>query len=245
MKGTECAGADYSYHDPVVVFDLDDTLFLERIFCRSGFRVIERELKMIFGSRMAGVAMRMDSALRRREGHFDMLERILASLPDEELAPEERSGLMNGLVETYRTHIPEGLALPADRMDVLRELQRRNVAMGIITDGRSATQRRKIEALGLRNFVAPNNILISEETGFDKSSPENFRHFVRAYPEALRFIYVGDNEKKDFLIPNLMGWTTLKCAYGIDHVHPAWSSSDKMQAATYKLPRFSTLLEYL
>lgn len=204
---------DFNYHGPVVVFDLDDTLFRERHFCRSGFRFLEHKLVTEKGRRYIGLSKRMDSMLRRRENYFAWLEKLLG---DD----------ISGYVEAYRNHRPETLDFAAGVEDVLNALNQRGVRIGIVTDGRSVTQRRKIEALGLDRFVMPEDVMISEETGCDKLKPTNFSAIVRRYPEASRFIYVGDNASKDFFMPNLLGWTTCRVPAHPDNVHPRRDNED-------------------
>ena len=78
--------------------------------------------------------------------------------------------------------------------------------MGIITDGRSVTQRNKIEALGLEDTF--DDIIISEEFGSSKPSEENYLYFEKKYGNS-NFTYIGDNTVKDFVTPNSLGWNTL------------------------------------
>ena len=87
-----------------------------------------------------------------------------------------------------------------------------------VTDGRTATQRNKIEALGLDAFFG-NQIYISEAEGIDKTSTHSFERIMDALP-AERYVYVGDNPAKDFVAPNRLGWLTV-CLRGTDrNVHP-------------------------
>lgn len=230
--------SDFHYHGPVVVFDLDDTLFRERDFCRSGFKWIGKELSKKYGNRFLALPMRLDSLLRRRESYFDLLERLLKDIgaPDNE---------MKRLVEGYRSHKPGKLEYAEGAEKVLVELQKRGVIMGLITDGRSVTQRRKIEALGLDKFISEDNIYISEERGADKTSPDSFRAIVRSYPEAKCFIYVGDNPRKDFIMPNLMGWITCKVPTHIDNVHPVCVANDPLGEPINNLNEFNDILGLL
>ncbi|MDE6010835.1 MAG: HAD family hydrolase [Muribaculaceae bacterium] len=229
---------DISYHGPVVVFDLDDTLFRERDYCRSGFRLIERRLLEIFGPRMLGIGMRMGTLLNRRENYFTLLEMVLA----EAGAPDE---LMPELVSAYRSHIPVNLPLAPGAGEMLEALRQRGVVMAIVTDGRSVTQRAKINATGLDRFIAPENIYISEEQGADKTHPDSFRKIVAAYPEASRFIYLGDNARKDFYWPNMLGWSTFMVPRHHDNVHPDYQPVDQMEAPGTKLGNIGELICHL
>ncbi len=226
---------NFNYHGDVVVFDLDDTLFSERDFVRSGFRLIENELRNEYGDDADGLFDAMNSLLERRESYFEYLEGWLS----ERGASEER---LRSLVKEYRSHVPDSLKLREGVGEVLKKLSDRGVAIGLITDGRSVTQRAKLRALGIEKYFHPDNIIISEESGHDKSEPHNFRHFVSRFPEARRFVYVADNERKDFIMPGLLGWKTLKVRYDSDNVHEDFENPDKLSRPDVILSSFDDLM---
>lgn len=206
--------ADFNYHGEVVVYDLDDTLFRERDFCRSGFRFLETEIRKLVGECPEGLASKMNDRLIRRENPFEVFESLCRPLIEETRIEWD----LQKFISLYRSHYPDIQPIP-EVMNQLIEQSERGIVTGIITDGRSITQRNKIKALGLDRYVAPQNILISEETGFDKTHPEPFIQFVRNYPEARKFTYIGDNPKKDFHHPRLLGWDTVCVPPHPDNVH--------------------------
>ena len=86
--------------------------------------------------------------------------------------------------------------------------------MGIVTDGRAETQRNKIEALGLTEWISPDLVLVNEDKKYFKPNHWSFdRMMLQCYEKfpnsELDFYYVGDNTEKDFLAPNELGWTTV------------------------------------
>jgi putative hydrolase of the HAD superfamily len=89
--------------------------------------------------------------------------------------------------------------------------------MGILTDGRSLTQRNKIAALGLEAWI--NDIVISEEFGSAKPDERNYRHFEQRFPTA-QYVYVGNDVAKDFIAPNRLGWLTVCVRDNGGHIHP-------------------------
>lgn len=231
--------ADINYHGAVVVFDLDDTLFRERDFCRSGFRFLcnlHRETLSPYETE--ALLRKMDAELINRKNPF---------------SPYEDTFNNKGLVgfdikkeiEIYRNHLPEMLEYSEGVEDVLKNLSSRGIRMALVTDGRSGTQRRKIEALGLDRFIAPDLILISEETGFDKHSRNNFAAVVRAFPEARSFFYIGDNPEKDFYQPNLMGWTTVQAPSHPDNVHLPSRPASPLHAPKHILIDFTDLIKLI
>jgi putative hydrolase of the HAD superfamily len=187
-----------------VVFDLDDTLYPERCFVESGYRHIDDLLHRHTGRWLAAEMMyRFD----RRENVFDWI------LSDFHL-PEAVDKAW--LLHEYRTHVPT-ISLGAGARELLDRLCGHDVGIGLMTDGRSITQRNKIKALGLEDYLT--DILISEEFGSEKPDPRNYRFFAEKYPEN-SFTFIGDNTSKDFIVPAQCGWRTicLKCSGRNIHV---------------------------
>jgi len=185
-----------------VAFDLDDTLYPERDFVRSGFAAVGDWLHRRRGG--AGFA---DAAwsLFEEGCRGDVFDR---ALPKIGIAPE--ASLLGAMVRVYREHKPSGLRLFPDAAQALRELKS-VYALGLITDGFATTQRNKIEALGLeKDFSA---LICSDQWGRDYWKPD-----PRPYLELMaRFslagdecAYVGDNPAKDFAGAKALGWRVLQ-----------------------------------
>lgn len=177
----------------VFVFDLDDTLFAEMEFVRSAYRAIASR----YGSNL--LAGMLDAPSPREA--FDS-----TGLPIGELLP------------IYRNHFPD-IRLPWQSLYTLAALRNRGERLGLITDGRSVTQRNKINALGLNRFVADELIFISEEVGAEKLSGRSFEAVMTLCGDSdgSHYVYVGDNPQKDFQPGNRLGWQTvclLGCAAG-------------------------------
>ncbi len=94
------------------------------------------------------------------------------------------------------------------------------IDIGLITDGRSITQRKKILALGLDKYISNEMIIISEEFGSEKPSLDNYKYFMKRKPNCNHFVYVGDNTQKDFIAPNTLGWTTIGLIDDGSNIHP-------------------------
>ena len=187
----------------VIVFDLDDTLYPEREFVRSGFRaaaqVIERETG-------ADVYRRLSDLFE--EKHCDPFAAVIAEF--------RLPGMKPRLVDAYREHVPN-LILAAEVRQLLTDLRLAGHAIGIMTDGRSRTQRNKIRVLGLESWATA--VLISDEFGSAKPAERNYRHFEHLFG-GRRFAYVGDNLAKDFVTANWLGWQTVCVLNRGAHIHP-------------------------
>lgn len=181
----------------LIAFDLDDTLYKERDFVASGCEAVARRVAETGKLSVEEArAILCDSAITA-EG-FDRLA-------------EATDGILGlkDILDTYRYHSPE-ISLPKESEDVLEELLRRGHTLALITDGRTATQRGKINSLGLNRFFDQRNIIISGETGADKHQPIPFSLAEERNPDEEERVYVGDNPAKDFHHPNLMGWRTIR-----------------------------------
>lgn len=195
---------------PVFVFDLDDTLYPERQYVRSGYRAAAEHVRKAFG----------------RDGPFEqwLWERFLGGASkgafdalSEQFALDLTEAQISELVEVYRSHEPdirpyEGLA------EVLSALRARG-RLALLTDGFLPAQELKFRALGLEDLFEV--VVFTERLGQDcrKPAPGGFeavRRMLGAANEACT--YVGDNLAKDFQAPNRLGWRTVRlCRPGQIH----------------------------
>ncbi|MBI4566656.1 MAG: HAD family hydrolase [Planctomycetes bacterium] len=181
----------------LVVFDLDDTLYLERTFVRSGFRVVSECVRREWGvSGFFSKAWRLFLAGERRL----IVDRVIQ---DEGIQPFR--AVVRRLVAVYRSHRPRLRLCPDARRFVERPPP--GVALAILTDGRPRTQRAKIRALGLDRWIDPVILTGRWGTKYGKPHPRGFRTLQRRFglrPSAC--VYVADNPAKDFDAPRRLGW---------------------------------------
>jgi putative hydrolase of the HAD superfamily len=185
----------------MVVFDLDDTLYLERQFVVSGFGAVEAHL-VAKGLPCSGAA---DVFLALLAAHgsgrvFNLgLEHFSVS-PSPELVAE--------LVSTYRHHAPTLSPQPGIKA-LLVALGSAGIRLGVITDGDVAVQRGKLDALGLANLFEV--ILATDGLGPNrigwKPSTRPFEFVEDASGLSSNALtYVGDNAVKDFVGATKRGW---------------------------------------
>lgn len=180
----------------VVCFDLDDTLYKEIDFLKSGYRKVAELVATQYGCDARAI---YDKLLK----WYYIGENAFACM-------NEEYGFNNPIKEyldVYRYHQPS-ITLSEGVEVTLNELKRRGVIMGLITDGRTISQKNKITVLGLGRWFDKNSIIISEEFGSEKIDERNFRYFMDANP-GCSYCYVGDNPMKDFIVPNHLGWQTI------------------------------------
>jgi putative hydrolase of the HAD superfamily len=186
------------------VFDLDDTLYPEIDFLRSGYKTISKKLAPAIG---VDIYPDMWECYRNAGNVFQWIANEFGDrVPGLSVA---------SLLHEYREHLPD-IALDSDAAFLLKQLAGMSVPAGLITDGRSITQRNKLRALQLENYFA--DVVISEEFGSGKPDERNFRYFSSKYP-GREFFYLGDNTDKDFAVPARLGWFTICIKDRGTHIH--------------------------
>lgn len=182
------------------MFDIDDTLYLERDYVRSGFRATGDWLYAEHG--IAGFA---DAAWRQFCGgsRGTIFNRTL-----EEVAPgrSNDAGFIQTLVDVYREHVPS-IALLPDARKFLEQWSPR--PMAVVSDGPVTSQQRKAEALGLYRWMDPVLLTATLGAGLGKPAPEAFQAIQRRVA-ARQFVYIADNPVKDFGGPRSLGWHTVR-----------------------------------
>jgi putative hydrolase of the HAD superfamily len=187
-----------------VVFDLDDTLYLERDYVRSGFCQVASEVARVAPlpaeTTFSFLWNRFTSGARGNT--FDLLlEQHKSLLPTFNTSK---------LVGIYRSHSPE-IELSEPIRVLLQSLRARNCTLGIISDGAFSSQRAKVTALGLNSLV--DQIVLTDIWGSScwKPHPQGFMTLTKAWQlEPREMVYIGDNPTKDFVTPKQMGWTTVR-----------------------------------
>jgi len=190
-----------------VIFDLDDTLYDEVDFCRSGFRAVAE-----FISRAPNLAANhsTDVIFATLWEQFQNGERkrtFNASL--EALGIAFEADTIDHLLKVYREHRPD-ILLPAESKGIL-DLLTPDYSLGLLTDGYMPTQRLKVESLGIGGYFK--HIMYTEELGRKawKPSQKGFKHLLKALEvKSQECVYVADNAEKDFLAPNVLGMETIQ-----------------------------------
>ena len=188
----------------VVCFDLDDTLYKEVDYLKSGYHEIADFVEKKSSSQDV-----YDKMIAWWEAGENVFQNLISSC--------HLDVTVDDLLEIYRKHQPQ-ICLDETTRRILNQL-RQTCQLGIISDGRSVTQRNKIKALGLSEFFEWPDIYISDEVGHLKTAPYSFEKIMATYPDC-QYLYVGDNPAKDFLVPNRLGWITVCLLDTGQNIHP-------------------------
>ena len=183
--------ADGDRKQPIkgVIFDLDDTLYSEKQYVRSGYKAVAEYLNE-------------PSAEDRLWQFFEQGKPAIDAYLEEVGQLSKKADCLR----IYREHFPQ-ISLYDDVEQVMSDLRKRGIKVGIITDGRPDGQRNKICALGLDTLI--DDIIITDELGgiqFRKPNDISFRIIQCRWRIPFeQMMYVGDNSNKDFQAPKQLG----------------------------------------
>lgn len=184
-----------------IVFDLDDTLYMERDYVRSGFYAVGKHLSMRYGIKgFASLAWKEYECGKRG----DIFNRVL-----DHIGYKKNKKIISELVEVYRAHEPS-IVLEPDAVECLAKL-REKAFIAIITDGPMTSQKRKVEALFLDCMV--DKVIYTAMLGEGKEKPatDSFELAQKAAKTTSDMCaYIGDNPNKDFEGPLTMGWRAIR-----------------------------------
>lgn len=219
-----------------IIFDLDDTLYQEHDYVRSGFKAVAKVLATKFTELNAGQVYEEFLAAWHKNGRgkvFDVVCELHGLEVDIAL-----------LVEFYRKHLPT-LSLYSDAIEILAWLKEKHFQIGIITDGHSTMQWQKIEALGLREIM--DGIVVTDDLGADCWKPS-----VAPYLKVAEMLevsvkncfYVGDNPHKDFITAKKLGMHTVRIIRPVgDHMQTRLSEEYEADLTISMLTELIPLLD--
>lgn len=186
-----------------MVFDIDDTLYLERDYVRSGLRAVGAWAQSALGvTDLAEQAWKaFESGVRGTI--FDVALRSCGCESTPETIPQ--------LVACYREHVPDIKLLDDARTCLDLLTLEAGVAVAVVTDGPLASQQAKARSLGLATWSK--HVIFTEAlgVGFTKPNPGAFELIERRLGvTGAQCAYVADNPAKDFAGPRRLGWTTIR-----------------------------------
>lgn len=169
-----------------VIFDLDDTLYSEKEYVRSGYKAVSDYLG-------GGYEDKLWSFFEDGKPAIDELLK--------ELGLENEKAVV---LKVYRSHKPN-IHLYPGVAEMIKNLKAKGIKVGIITDGRPEGQRNKLNVLGL----IVDDVIITDELGgvqFRKPCDIAFRILVTRWRlNPADVVYIGDNPSKDFQAPRQLG----------------------------------------
>lgn len=208
-----------------IVFDLDNTL-VDRSKSLTIFSAIfhshyRKRLLPIPTPRVETIIKNADQDGYRPK--TELLPEIIQKLP------WKKEPAVSELVEFWRKKFP-GCAQPVRHLhEVLDEIGKRGITMGLVTNGTIYSQSRKITKLGISNYLK--SVIISKAVGVKKPDPKIFYlalQELRLKPSET--LAVGDNPSSDVLGARNAGlipvWVTGHFSWPKEYRPPEYQISD-------------------
>jgi putative hydrolase of the HAD superfamily len=185
----------------VIVFDLDDTLYPEQSFFKSGLvsasKYLEKKLPMTWKSIYAEF-LRINE-LYGRKNIFDVF------LKQQGVYSKK---LLNSTIQIYRNH-DFAIMVDSEMRKFLKSFK--NNSIYIVTDGHKLVQAKKINKLKIKELFQ--GVYITNCYGIDKQKPSIYcfrKIAIREKIKLSQLVHIADNPKKDFVSLNRCGATTIK-----------------------------------
>ena len=203
----------------VIVFDIDDTLYDEVDFVKSGFKEIANYLK--------------------DEKYYNFMCEVFESEGSGKVFNKliEKFSLdvnINKLIEIYRFHTPN-IVLPSESLELLKFAKEFKTAL--ISDGHYIMQKNKFDALGLNSFVEYPIFTDFYQTNKPELKPYNM--VMDKYKDEEKFVYISDNPKKDFKAVVKLRWT------GIRYKNPVGIYRDFKNDTDYEVEKREDIIDIL
>ncbi len=181
-------------------FDVDDTLFATTSFAQQAREkavdaMRARGLRASRAETLAALADVVAEFGSNDDRHFD---RVLMRLPRVATEGCNRDLLVMAAVIAYHDTKWQELRIRPEAEDLLRDLARTELRLGVISAGLTRKQMEKILRLGLDGFVDHRLIFITDQVGIAKRNPLIFRRAVEtAGVDAAEAMHVGDHAAHD------------------------------------------------
>lgn len=212
-----------------IVFDLDDTLYMEKEYVISGFQEVDHWVQSHYN--VQGFFEKAISLFH--QGHRGYIFNEAFELLNIDIEYE----MILQMLKVYREHLPK-IQLYPDARWALQYFYEKAV-IGLLTDGFLEAQRQKVKALDIGSYFK--SIVYSDEWGREywKPNPVPYnRMSTKMGIDPKQCLYIGDNPQKDFITAKRLGWTTI-CVKRADDLYSA-AAIDSEYLADYQI---STLCE--
>lgn len=187
-----------------VVFDLDDTLYDEIDYCKSGFQAVSGFLASLPDHPQEEDIFDAMWSQFTAGNHTSTFNAAL-----DKVGIDHDSEFIRQLVKIYREHAPS-ITLPAESEEVLDALHSK-YHLALLSDGFLPAQQLKVKQLGIEHYFKC--IIYTEELGreFWKPSPVGFERIMDSLGvNGENCVYMADNPEKDFIAPNKLGFETIQ-----------------------------------
>ncbi|MFW3345780.1 HAD family hydrolase [Aliarcobacter butzleri] len=192
----------------VIIFDLDDTLYDEIDFVKSGFKEVSKYFSQKYNFEYEIFYQLLFKNLEKF-GRGKVFDKVLKYFNI-----YSKKNILKA-VSIYRTHKPS-INLPQNSIYILNYFNKINIPIYIVTDGNKIVQNNKIEALKLRKYIKKD--FITHRYGIKYAKPSTYCFLKIAKLEKIdlgKIAYIADNPNKDFINIKKLGFRTIRIKQGM------------------------------
>ncbi|AND79000.1 HAD family hydrolase [Streptococcus pantholopis] len=197
-----------------IVFDVDDTIYdqqapyrlaMEQSFPDFDMSVINQAYIRFRHYSDQGFPRVMAGEWTTGYFRFWRCKETLKDFSYRQISPEEGARFQ----AVYENEL-ENITMLDEMRLTLDFLKEKNVPIGIITNGPTEHQLKKIKKLGLYDYVDPKRVLVSQATGFQKPEKELFNLAAEQFDmNPATTLYVGDSYDNDVMGAFNSGWHSM------------------------------------
>lgn len=192
----------------VIVFDLDDTLYNEIDYVKSGFIEVSKYFahKHTLDESSFYKLLMENLELHGRGKVFDSTLSYFKIL---------NKANIKKCISIYRMHLPK-IKLPKESRSIINYYKAFNIPLYVVTDGNKLVQYNKIKGLNIEEDF--NKVFITHRYGVKNAKPSPYCFMKIAQREKVYhsdIVYIGDNINKDFVALKPMGFRTIRVINGM------------------------------
>ena len=201
---------------PILVFDLDDTLYSkQQVFltalkkCYPTFTTDIDVYKVYQENSEIAFELFTKGQITLEENHLSRVEGTLSALG---LDSSKESVIR--FKETYQ-YVMDHIELDKEWKDFFNQVSHRSTLV-LLTNGPTSHQSKKITSLGLEKWFDSSRIFISETTGVPKPQAEAFKNVEQLFPDISTsdFWMIGDDLTNDIEGAKNRNWNTIFFKFG-------------------------------
>ena len=196
---------------PILVFDLDDTLYSkQQVFltalkkCYPTFKTDIDVYKVYREKSEIAFELFTKGQITLEKNHLSRVEGTLSALG----LDSSKESVIH-FKETYQ-YVMDHIELDEDWYHFFDKVSNHSTLV-LLTNGPTSHQSKKITSLGLKKWFQPSKVFISETTGVPKPQAEAFMNVERLFPDVSRndFWMIGDDLTNDIEGAKNRYWNTI------------------------------------
>ena len=201
---------------PILVFDLDDTLYSkQQVFltalkkCYPTFKTDIDVYKVYQEKSEIAFELFTKGQITLEKNHLSRVEGTLSALG----LDSSKESVIH-FKETYQ-YVMDHIELDEDWYHFFDKVSNHSTLV-LLTNGPTSHQSKKITSLGLKKWFQPSKVFISETTGVPKPQAEAFMNVERLFPDVSRndFWMIGDDLTNDIEGAKNRYWNTIYFKFG-------------------------------